>query len=359
MSMFFIVASVILWLMQVTVGAWLYFAFPQVGWKIPVVLAPAALTLAIRFSMEYTRTHWGAWEGWAYYLSYTWGGLVFLAFCICALCALVQWALFFFHVNARAWLGPVSVGLMALVSAMAIYGGASSPRVKRVAVSVPGAPKMKIVLLSDSHLGLGVSLKRFDKAMNTLEAEKPDVLLVLGDVFEYGPHRRAYAERLAQADIPLGVYGVFGNHEYYVGYENSKQFFKDAGITLLENETAELPGGVQVAGVKDVRTARVSKKDVENLLAKTDKSRPLIYLSHTPLYAEEAASGGADLMFSGHTHNGQIFPFNYLVRLQFPRVYGLFDVDGMKFYITSGMFYWGVPLRFLAPAEIPVIEVNE
>ena len=71
------------------------------------------------------------------------------------------------------------------------------------------------------------------------------------------------------------------------------------------------------------------------------------------------AAGGADLMFSGHTHNGQIFPFNYLVRLQFPRVYGLFDVDGMKFYITSGMFYWGVPLRFLAPAEIPVIEVNE
>lgn len=358
MSTFFIVASVILWLMQVTVGAWLYFAFPQIGWKIPVVALPAVLTLAVRFSMEYTRAHWGTWEGWAYYLSYTWAGLVFLAFCVCALCAVVQWILFFSHVNARGWLGPVSVGIIALVSALAVYGGVSSPRVKRVPVSVPGAPKMKIALISDSHLGLGVSLKRFDKAMKTLEAENPDVLFILGDVFEYGPNRGAYAERLARVKPSLGVYGVFGNHEYYVGYENSKRFYKDAGITLLENETAELPGGVQVAGVKDVRTARVSKKDVEALLAGADPSRPLVYLSHTPLYAEEAAKNGADLMFSGHTHNGQIFPFNYLVRLQFPRVYGLFDIDGMKFYITSGLFYWGVPLRFLAPAEIPVIEVN-
>ena len=97
---------------------------------------------------------------------------------------------------------------------------------------------------------------------------------------------------------------------------------------------------------------------MRQLLARAEASRPLIYLSHTPLYAEEAAAAGADLMFSGHTQNGQIFPFNYLVRLQFPRVYGLFDVQGMKFYITSGIFYWGIPLRFLAPAEIPIIEVN-
>ena len=90
----------------------------------------------------------------------------------------------------------------------------------------------------------------------------------------------------------------------------------------------------------------------------TQNEKPLIVLSHTPAYAEEIAAQGADLMFSGHTHRGQIWPFIYLVQLQFPRSYGLFDVDGMKFYITSGMFYWGIPLRFLAPSEIPIIEVN-
>ena len=359
MSAFFIVASVVLWLMQVTVGSWLFWAFPQIGWKVPVALLPVLMTVFFRFSMEYTRSHWGAWEGVLYYVAYTWAGLVFLAFCICAVCAVVQGMLCLFHTNTRAWLGPVSVGLMVAAAVLAIYGGVSTPKVKRISVSIPGAPKMKLALLSDAHLGVGVSLKRFDKALARLEAERPDALLVLGDIFEYGPNRSAYAKRLAQVQTPLGSYGVFGNHEYYVGYENSKNFYKEAGVTLLENETAQLSNGVTVAGVKDVRTAHVSAEQVRQLLAQADASNLLIYLSHTPLYAEEAAAAGADLMFSGHTHNGQIFPFNYLVRLQFPRVYGLFDVAQMKFYITSGLFYWGIPLRFLAPAEIPIIEVNK
>ena len=358
MSAFFIVASLVLWLMQVTVGTWLFWAFPQIGWKWPAAVLPVVMTLFFRFAMEYTRAHWGTWESALYYLAYTWAGLVFLAFCICAVCAVVQWGLFFFHVQARTWLGPVSVGLMLAAAVLAVYGGVSTPRIKHISVTVPGAPKMKLALLSDTHLGIGVSLKRFDKALKRLEAEQPDALLVLGDIFEYGPNRSAYARRLAQVKTPLGSYGVFGNHEYYVGYENSKNFFKEAGITLLENASVQMPNGVTVAGVKDVRTAGVSAEDVQRLLARADAAQPLIYLSHTPLYAEEAAASGADLMFSGHTHNGQIFPFNYLVRLQFPRVYGLFDVEGMKFYITSGTFYWGIPLRFLAPAEIPIVEVN-
>lgn len=356
--MFFIVASVVLCLMQVTVGAWLYFAFPKIGWKIPALVLPVVMTFLFRFLMEYTRSHWGTWESWGYYFAYTWAGLAFLAFCICAVCAVVQWILFFFQINARCWLGPISVGLMLLAAVLSIYGGISLPRVKHIAVTVPGAPAMKLALLSDTHLGIGVSLSRFDKALKRLEAEQPDALFVLGDIFEYGPNRSAYARRLAQVKTPLGSYGVFGNHEYYVGYENSKQFFKEAGVTLLENQVVPLANGVQVAGVKDVRTARVTAEAVRQLLQKAAPGQPLIYLSHTPLYAEEAAESGADLMFSGHTHNGQIFPFNYLVRLQFPRVYGLFEVADMKFYITSGVFYWGIPLRFLAPAEIAVIEVN-
>ena len=219
-------------------------------------------------------------------------------------------------------------------------------------------PKMKIALLSDSHLGLGVSLKRFDRALARLEAEKPDVLFALGDIFEYGPNRLAYAQRLARFSAPLGKYGVLGNHEYYVGYGDSKEFFKEAGLTLLENNTATLSNGIQVAGLKDIHTAHVTPQEIAAVLNTLDKNQPTILLSHTPKYAEVAAENGANLMFSGHTHNGQIWPFNYLVRLQFPRVYGLFDVNGMKFYITSGMFYWGIPLRFLAPAELPIIEVN-
>ena len=181
---------------------------------------------------------------------------------------------------------------------------------------------------------------------------------MLGDVFEYGQNSAAYAERLKNFSAPLGKYGVLGNHEYYVGYGDSLEFYKQAGITLLQNELAQLPNGVQVAGLKDIRTAGVSAQEAVQLLQQANANRPLILLSHTPLYAEQAAANGTDLMFSGHTHNGQLWPFMYLVKLQFPRVYGLFDVDGMKFYITSGMFYWGIPLRLFAPAELPIVEVN-
>lgn len=356
--MFLLIMTFVLWGMQAVNGAWLFIAFPRLGWKIPAGVVPLLLTAFILFGMSYTRTHEGALTGALYYASYICFGLVFLAFCISAACVFLSWILQFFHITARAWLGPASLAVMGVVFALSLWGGFSTPRVKRIPVTVPGAPKMKIALVSDSHVGMGVSLSRFDKALRKIEAERPDVIFLLGDIFEYGPGLKKYAARLKQTNPPLGIYGVFGNHEYYVGYDHSKMLFKEAGVNLLENQTAALANGVQVAGVKDARTARVTARDVTDLLAQTDPEKPLVFLSHTPVYAEEAAAAGADLMFSGHTHNGQIFPFKYLVKLQFPRVYGLYDVNGMNFYITSGMFYWGIPLRFLAPAEIPVIEVN-
>ena len=358
-NMFLAVVTFVLWGMQAVTGAWLFIAFPRLGWKIPFGVLPVLLTAFILFGMSYTRTHGGAFTGALYYAAYTWFGLVFLAFCISAGCVLVSWIFQLFHLSARTWLGPLSLAVTALAFALALWGGFSTPRVKRIQLTVPNAPEMKIALISDSHLGMGVSLSRFDKALKKIEQENPDVVFLLGDIFEYGPNMSAYAKRLKQLNPPLGVYGVFGNHEYYVGYDKSKTLFREAGARLLENETAELSNGVRVAGVKDARTAHITARDVTALIKQTDNQKPLIFLSHTPVYAEEAAAAGADLMFSGHTHNGQIFPFKYLVKLQFPRVYGLYEVDRMKFYITSGMFYWGIPLRFLAPSEIPIIEVNQ
>ncbi len=359
MGLFFVISTLLIWGMCLTVWKWCALAFPALDGRLLTWLLPALVTLFICTGIAYPRTHYGpGWVSILYYAAYISFGFVFLAFCTTAVFALTQGILKLFHVHALQVLGPLSLLTMAIVFTMAVWGGFSQPKIKRIAVSVPGTPSLKIALLSDSHLGLGVSLSRFDKALARLEAEKPDVLFALGDIFEYGPNRLAYAQRLARFSAPLGKYGVLGNHEYYVGYGDSKEFFKEAGLTLLENNTATLSNGVQIAGLKDIHTAHVTPQEIAAVLNTLDKNRPTILLSHTPKYAEVAAENGANLMFSGHTHNGQIWPFNYLVRLQFPRVYGLFDVNGMKFYITSGMFYWGIPLRFLAPAELPIIEVN-
>lgn len=357
MVFFYIIVLVVLWLMHLIAGSWLGSCFPTVPVRWSVGYFPLLGALFCMGGMWFSRLNYGLFGQLLYYLSYTWFGLIFLAFCLGGACWVVRGGLRLVHLPYQ-WLGPASLAALAVIFVMAFWGGFSAPKVKRIALRVPGMPKMKIALLADSHLGMGVSPARFDKALTRLENENPDTLLVVGDIFEYGPNREKYAARLAQIKTPLGVHGVLGNHEYYVGYGDSKEFFKAAGIELLENSAVVLDNGVQVAGLKDIRTAGLTERGVERVLAALDKDKPIILLSHTPLYAETAARNGADLMFSGHTHNGQLWPFKYLVRLQFPRVYGLFDVEGMKFYITSGLFYWGIPLRFLAPSEIPIIEVN-
>ncbi len=357
MGVFYIVFSLVAFLMQLPTIAWLSRCFPQVSNKW-LLLVSVLCTLIMLAGFSLTRTHQNGWFWSAlYYFAYIYFGLVFLAFWLSIGYFIMLVLLKSFHVKTFG-LNYASIIALLTVFVMALWGGFSAPKIKHISVQIPGAPTMKLALLSDTHLGMGVSYPRFDDVMRRIEAENPDGLLVLGDIFEYGPHREQYAARLKQTKTPLGSYGVLGNHEYYVGYGDSKEFFKEADIVLLENTATTLPNGVQVAGLKDIKTAGVTAGQVASLLDSLDKNKPTILLSHTPSLAEVAAKHGADLMLSGHTHNGQLWTFNYFVKLQFPRVYGLFDVEGMKFYITSGVFYWGIPLRFLAPSEIAFIEVN-
>lgn len=357
MFVFYILLGLVLWGLQAIMGAWFVLFWPQLNGKYWICVGPLILALLTVGAIIYSRTHYG-WAGQtAYYLAYTWFGFVFLGGCLCIGLDILYRILGKCHVPL-GWMGIFTLITLGIIWTLALWGGFSTPKIKRIALQIPNAPKMKIALLSDSHLGMGVSLKRFDRAIRRLEEEHPDVLFVLGDVFEYGPHREQYAARIQQIQPPLGIYGVFGNHEYYVGYENSKDFFQQAGITLLENSSVVLPNGLQVAGLKDIHTAQVTEQETVHLLKTLNAQKPIVLLSHTPKYADVAAEHGADLMFSGHTHNGQIWPFHYLVRLQFPYVYGLFEIKNLKFYITSGLFYWGIPLRFLSPKEIPIIEIN-
>ena len=358
MAAFFILSTIVIWGLFAATGLWLLTFFPVLGKFSPAGWAPILCTVFVLAGLTLTRTHYNIFTSVLYYAAYILFGLAFIAFCVTAAGAVIFLLFKMLHISARAYLGIISVGVTAVLFSCALWGGFSAPKLKRIPLQIPGFPPLKIALISDAHLGMGVSYSRWDRALTRLENEKPDLVLVLGDVFEYGPHAGKYAARLAAFKTPLGTYGVTGNHEYYVGYENSRDFFRQAEIKLLENETTLLPTGVQLAGLKDIRTARVTPQDLTNILATADKQKPLILLSHTPLYAEQAAESGVNLMLSGHTHGGQIWPFNYLVKLQFPRVYGLFDVNDMKFYITSGMFYWGIPLRLFAPAELPVLEVN-
>ncbi len=357
MIAFFVLSTVVIWGMFAATGLWLWVCFPALGKFSPAGVLPLVCTGIVLAGLAFTRTHYNTFTSVLYYTSYILFGLAFIAFCVTAGSAVLLGLCKMLHIPARTWLGVTSVLVTVVLFGCALWDGFSAPGIKRIALQIPGMEPLKIALISDAHLGMGVSYARWDEALSRLEKEKPDLVLVLGDVFEYGADADKYAARLAAFQTPLGTYGVLGNHEYYNNFQNAVDFYQKARISLLQNEITTV-GGLQIAGLKDIHTAHVTPEETVDLLSAADSAKPLVLLSHTPLYAEEAAANGVKLMFSGHTHNGQIWPFNYLVKLQFPRVYGLFDVNGMKFYITSGMFYWGIPLRLFAPAELPIIEIN-
>ncbi len=356
---FFAFASLILLCMQATIGLWFYFLFPVIGWKTPAVLSPLVMTALMYLTIGYTRTHYGTIESLLYFLAYAYGGLVFIVFFIVAAFALLQGFCALLHLPTKSVLGPVSLGCIVLACILSLYGGRGQPHIKHIDIVIPGAPEMTAAIISDSHLGVGVSLARWQKALARLQEQNPDAVWVLGDVFEYGANRAAYAQALANVQTKYGTFGVLGNHEYYTGYENSLEFYRQAGITLLENEIHTLPNGLQLIGVKDIKTARVTATQLDQLLRQTDPAHARVLLSHQPSLTDTAAHHELPLMLSGHTHNGQIFPFNFFVRMVYPYVYGLYQMGPKsQIYVTSGMFYWGVPLRFLAPAEIPILHIK-
>lgn len=359
MSAFFLIASLILFVMQVVIGLWFYFVFPTLGWKIPVVILPLLMTAFIRFTMAYTRTHYGTLESIAYYISYIWAGLVFIFFCFIVGFALLQFICAVLRIPAKPVLGPLSIIVLLSVTILSIGSGFAAPKMKHIHVNIPGAPTLKAAILSDAHLGTGVSLARWQQVLQRIKTEKPDIILVLGDLFEYGMHRKQYAQALAQLATPYGSYGVLGNHEYYMGLQNSIDFYKQAGITLLQNQVITLPNGVQLIGINDIQTAGISAVQLDKLLTQTDEKAPRILLSHQPLLTQVAADHQVPLMLSGHTHAGQIWPFHYLVKMKYPYIYGIYPIGPeSKLYVTSGIFYWGMPLRLFAPAEIPLIHIN-
>lgn len=359
MGYFFLIASLIFITMQVVIGLWFWYLFPAIGWKIPGVCLPVCLTGFVFFAMYYTRTHFGPLESVLYYAGYIWAGLVFIFFSIILALAVLQGLCALLHLPAHTFLKWTTLVMLTGAGVLSFWGGFSVPAVRHIHVQIPGAPHLTAVLISDSHLGEGVSLKRWKETLTRMQQQQPDMVLVLGDLFEYGPNRTAYAQALADFKTPLGTYGVLGNHEYYVGYQNSVDFYRQAGITLLENEITTLPNGMQIIGINDIQTAPVSAIQLDKLLAQTDPQKTRLLLSHQPLLTQTAAQHKIPLMLSGHTHAGQIFPFNLLVKLFYPYVHGLYKVGThTQIYVTSGLFYWGMPLRLFAQAEIPVLHIN-
>lgn len=221
--------------------------------------------------------------------------------------------------------------------------------------------RIRIVQISDLHVGQIVRENRIRSVIAAIKAASPDIVVSTGDLVD--GHQRHFngLERLFLEVRPrLGKYAILGNHEYYVGVEDSEKFIKGAGFNLLKNENFELGGVVCITGVDDShnKSERTANALIEARLLKSAANGGFrLLLKHRPLI-EKNSEGKFDLQLSGHVHKGQIFPFNFLTWLSFPVRAGLTELqNGAHLYVSRGTGVWGPPIRFLAPPEITVIDL--
>jgi len=289
-------------------------------------------------------------------------------------------------VTAGAWgsTGPDPGRRLLLARGAAIFAGLTAasvtgygvrtalgpPRLDRVRIPLTRLPRsmdgLRIATVSDLHIGPltgPAHTARIVALINRLDA---DLVAVVGDLAD------GTVAELGRAAAPLadirsryGTYFVTGNHEYYYSaVEEWTVEVERLGLQVLANERREIvtPGGVlDLAGVNDPTGETVEPAagpDYERALGGRDPDRPVVLLAHQPVQAREAARHGVDLQLSGHTHGGQLVPFNLLVGLAQPVVSGLGTVDGTQVYVTNGAGFWGPPVRVGAPPQVSLVELR-
>jgi len=269
-------------------------------------------------------------------------------------------------VKPLAYANLVTVVLAFAVSFYALYEGIRTPRIKEIVLT---SPKIKneytLVQLSDLHINRTIPLSRIEKLVDTVNALEPDALLLTGDIGD-----DKVEAVLPQLDVlenlraKHGLFVVFGNHELYNGLMPWQFKFGNMGWTALFNYGVPVEGTeLYIGGIPDVSIARSSpffKIDLDKTLDNSSKEQYKILLSHTPDFQKDmTAEERFDLVLSGHTHGGQIFPFHFLVkRANNGYLAGLYELNGSRMYVSRGTGYWGPPLRLFAPSEITVVRLQ-
>ena len=243
-----------------------------------------------------------------------------------------------------------------------------------------GEEEMTLVLVADLHLGVNSRLATTERMVALINAERPDVVVIAGDIFTscYSglSHPERYANALRGIRSKYGVYAVYGNHDVEEtllgGFAvapvseafrsgEMEAFCEDSGFVMLADEIVTLPNGVQLAGRIDSEKAGDGTKDRKapgELLSQADHRAPILVLQHEPVEFEALAEAGADAVLCGHTHAGQIFPGNLIVPLFNENAWGHKRVNGMDTFVTAGVGYYGPPMRVGTDSEITVIHLS-
>jgi hypothetical protein len=264
---------------------------------------------------------------------------------------------------SRKFNAIVFLAIMVISSSIVVTGAYNfnHPQINKYRISVPAksskADHLKIAMTADIHLS-EITSKRFVKRLvNKVNSINADIILLPGDIIEgdkSNPKAEYFEKQFTKLQSKYGVYAADGNHEIYMG--NKKfDFFEDAEIEVLRDTVIRIDDSFYLIGRRDVHDKR--RRPFEDLSNQLTDSFPTFLLDHQPSEFETAYENNIDVQFSGHTHNGQMFPFQYITRAIYELSWGYTKIQNTHFFVTSGAQGWGPPVKTSAPSEIMEIDV--
>ncbi|QIM68897.1 MULTISPECIES: metallophosphoesterase [Basfia] len=250
------------------------------------------------------------------------------------------------------------IGMLILVG-LSIYN-AYTPKVIHYQIELDKPLKaMRIAVASDFHLGKLFGSEQIDKLARIIEREKADLVLLPGDIMD--DNLNAYlaeqmSSHLAKLKAPLGVYATLGNHDFFGQQQAIADEINKTGIKVLWDEAVTINNEFVIVGRNDdLNKARPTTK---RLLQNVDTNLPVFLMDHRPTEVTEHSALPIDVQVSGHTHNGQIFPANLIIKAMYRLGYGYEKIADGHFFVTSGYGFWGIPMRLGSQSEIFIIDVK-
>jgi len=308
------------------------------------------------------------------FMGYSWMGFAFLCFSCLILIDLYHLLIytgrlilpgFFAQLNPSPRFSFFLSFLLSLFVALYGYFEAKQIRTERIALKTSKIPReagrLKIAQISDVHLGMIVREERLTRILKEVKKANPDIFVSTGDLVDGQINNLSgLAKILGEINPRYGKFAITGNHEFYAGLSQSLVFTQNAGFSVLRGQGLTIAGLINLAGVDDPAAQGfglcrgVSEKD---LLLGLPREKFTLLLKHRP-DLDKSAVGLFDLQISGHTHQGQIFPFRLITRLFYPYDGGSFHLPNHSYlHVSRGSGTWGPPIRFLAPPEVTLYEL--
>ncbi len=282
-----------------------------------------------------------------------------------AIIDIVSWVNLLIPVVPDSLSGPLmamSVGLLVLVIVIIGHLNALMPRIQTLDLLVHKTSRhfrtLNIAVASDIHLGTIVCKARLERIVRDINALSPDLVLLPGDVVDedIGPViKQNLGETLRKLNAKFGVYAITGNHEYIGGVEAACKYLTEHGITMLRDSSVKIDDSVYIVGREDRAISQFAgrrRKSLDELMTHVDRSYPVILMDHQPFRLGEAVNAGVDLQLSGHTHHGQLWPFNFITRKIYEVSWGYKKKGNTHVYVSSGVGTWGPPVRIGNTPEI-------